>query len=203
MHYLIVGAHRLCTSWEVRPVEVLNGKPAAAPHLAAFPPSKAFDADLRDLALAWQSIADDGMTVAKPEAERLMREAAAKYPDDPAVLCALGYVEQTQGDHKKAREMYRRALALDPNRIDAATNLGVLEAQAGNLAEAVRLWQGAFQRAPARSNIGMNLARAFYAAGQLGTARDYTLRVLQFDPDIGEAKKLLNELNADSPKYGR
>ena len=69
------------------------------------------------------------MTVAQPEAERLLREAVAQSPDDPAVLSALGYVEQTQGAKEKARESYRKALALDPSLIDAATNLGVLEAQ--------------------------------------------------------------------------
>jgi len=61
----------------------------------------------------------------------------------------------------RPRELYRRALALDPNLIDASTNLGVLEAQSGHLSEAVKLWQGAFQRAPGRSSSGMNLARAF------------------------------------------
>ena len=79
----------------------------------------------------------------------------------------------------------------------------MLEAQSGQLREAVRLWQGAFQRAPGRSNIGMNLASAFCAAGQFSDARSYTLRVLQFNPDLGSAKKLLNQLNAEPPKCGR
>ena len=86
--------------------------------------------------------------------------------------------------------------------IDAASNLGVLEAKQGHLAEAVKLWQSAFERAPGKSEIGMNLARAFCAAEKFEAARSYTLRVLQFNPDLGRAKKLLSELNATPAKCG-
>lgn len=178
------------------------GQPAS-PQLVSFPRSKSADRDVRDLALAWQSIVDSGMTIAAPEAERLLREAAAQSSEDPAVLSALGYVEQTHGAKDKARQLYEKALAIDPNLIDAATNLGILQAQSGQLDQAVRLWQGAFQRAPGRSSIGMNLARTFCAAGQLNDARTYTMRVLQFNPDLGAAKNLLNQLNTDPPKCGR
>jgi hypothetical protein len=46
----------------------------------------------------------------------------------------------------------------------------------------------------------MNLARAFCATGQTNDARNYTLRVLQFNPDLTAARKLLSGLNADPPK---
>ncbi len=180
-----------------------NPGQSSLPLLVTFPRSKAVDPNVRDLALAWQSIVDSGMTMAQPRAEWLLREAAAQYPDDPAVLSSLGYVEQTNGADERARELYRNALALDPNRIDATTNLGVLDAQSGHLTDAVRLWQGAFQRAPGRSSIGMNLARAFCAAGQFYFARSYSLRVLQFNPDLGPGKKLLKQLNADPATCGR
>ena len=178
------------------------GQPSL-PQLVTFPYSHKANHDVRDLALAWQSIVDSGMTMAQPEAERLLRQAAAQFPDDAAVLSALGYVEQTKGANVKARELYRKALALDPDLIDAATNLGALEAQSGHLSEGVRLWQGVFQRAPGRSNIGMNLARAFCSSGQFKEARKYTLRVLEFNPDLSSAKRLLNQLDIDPPKCGR
>ena len=184
-------------------VKLENQATASLPQLLPFPHSKNPDHDVRDLALAWQSIVDSGMTVAQPQAERLLREAVVISPDDPAVLSALGYVEQTHGANEKARQLYVKALTLDPNLIDAATNLGILEAQSGQLSQAVKLWQGAFRRAPGRSMIGMNLARAFCAAGQFNDARTYTLRVLQFNPDLGSAKKLINQLNADPPSCGK
>ena len=117
-------------------------------------------------------------------------------------MSSLGYVEQRRGAINDARELYQRALAQDPDLLDAATNLGVIEANSGHLREAVTLWEGAFQRAPGRSSIGMNIARAFCGAGQFDQARDFTLRVLQFNPDLDSAKKLLNGLNATPPKCG-
>jgi len=177
-----------------------NAGPPVSPQLVPFPSSKDTEHDVRDLALAWQSIVNSGMKVEQPQAEKLLRQAATQFPDDPVVLSALGYVEQTRGANDRAQDLYRKALALDPNLIDAATNLGVLEAQRGHLAEAVKLWQGAFQRAPGRSSIGMNLARAFCAAGQAKVARSYALRVLQFNPDLSAARKLLNGIDADPPK---
>ena len=171
------------------------------PTLVPFPRSHEADNDVRDEALAWESVAESGLKSAEAEAERLLRLAVLK-SSDPALLSAMGYIEQKHGATDRARELYQKALAIDPNLIDAATNLGVLEAKSGHMREAVTLWQGSFQRAPGRSSIGMNLARTFCGSGQFDEARTYTLRVLQFNPDLGAAKKLLNGLNADHPKCG-
>ena len=143
------------------------------------------------------------MTMAQPQAEQLLRQAMALDPDDPAVLAALGYVGQKHGAKDKARALYRKELSHNPTLIDAETNLGVLEAQSGQLREAVSHWQDAFRRAPGRSAIGMNLARAFCSTRQFNDARNYTMRVLQFNPDLGEAKAMLKHLNADPPACGK
>jgi Tfp pilus assembly protein PilF len=143
------------------------------------------------------------MTMAQPQAEQLLRQALAQNPDDPAVLAALAYVEQIQGANDKARDLYRKALAQDPTLIDAETNFGVLEARSGQLSEAVSLWQDAFRRAPGRSQIGMNLALAFCSTRQFKDARNYTMRVLEFNPDLGEAKTMLKQLNADPQTCGK
>ncbi len=99
----------------------------------------------------------------------------------------------------EARELYRRALILDPDLIDAADNLGVIEAQSGQVRTAMELWRGAFKRAPGRSELGLNLVRSFCAIGNFDDARSYTLRVLQFNPDLDAAKKLLRSLNHIPP----
>jgi hypothetical protein len=170
------------------------GQPAGL-QLVPFPGSAETENDVRDLALAWESLAESGVEAAAPEAERRLRSSYKESPDDPAVLSALGYIEQKRGASDRARQLYEKAIALDPDSIDAATNLGVIEARAGQLREAVRLWQGAFQRAPGRSVIGMNIARVFCEAGKIDEARSFTLRVLEFNPDLGAAKTLLQSLN--------
>ena len=137
---------------------------------------------------------------AAPETERLLRSAIKTSPNDPPLLSALGFSAQTKGDIEGAREFYQKALAIDPTLIGAATNLGVIEAKRGHLREAVRLWEDAFQRAPSQSLIGMNIARVLCEDGQPTGARDYVLRVLEFNPDLPEAKNLLQELNGRAPK---
>jgi tetratricopeptide (TPR) repeat protein len=173
----------------------------SSPSLIRFPYSKEAD-DVRDLALAWESLAESGTAGAASQADRLLRLAAKQSPDDPAVLSSLAYIELKQGAIDHARELYQKALALDPTLIDAATNLGVIEAQSGQLRSAVALWQGAFDRAPGKSSIGMNLARTFCESGQMKDARSYVLRVLHFNPDLSAARKLLQHLNADPPSCG-
>jgi tetratricopeptide (TPR) repeat protein len=175
-------------------------RPASLPRLTPFPDSPEAERDNRDMALAWASMTENGDAAVLKQAEQLLRKAVQESPKDAALLSSLGYVEQKRGALNDAREFYQRALAQDANLLDAATNLGVIEANSGNLREAVTLWEGAFQRAPGRSSVGMNIARAFCAAGQSDHAREFTLRVLQFNPDLDSAKKLLNGLNATPPK---
>ena len=55
-------------------------------------------------------------------------------------------------------------------------------------------------RAPGQSRIGMNIARLYCNTAQPDSARDYVLRVLEFNPDLPEAKNLLQRLNSGSPK---
>jgi len=171
----------------------------ALPRLVPFPNSGEAERDLRDMALAWESLMEDGMEGADKEALRLLRMAAAQSPDDPVVLSALGYLEQRRGALDDARIMYQKALALDPTLIDAGTNLGVIEAETGHLANAVKLWQGVFARVPGKSGVGMNIARAFCSVRQFDEARNIVLRVLQFNPDMADAKNTLRYLNRTPP----
>jgi tetratricopeptide (TPR) repeat protein len=65
---------------------------------------------------------------------------------------------------------------------------------------AVSLWQQAFERVPGKSAVGMNLAQIYCSSAQFDQARAYTRRVLQFNPDLPEAKALMRSLSADPPK---
>ena len=71
-------------------VKLENAASTSFPELVTFPLSYNNDDDVRDRALAWQSIVNSGMTAAEPEADRLVRQALAQSPDDPALLAALG-----------------------------------------------------------------------------------------------------------------
>jgi tetratricopeptide (TPR) repeat protein len=186
------------------PTAVLEDMSAQSenPQLISFPDPAAAKDDPRDTALAWESLAESGDEAAKPEAERLLRDALAKSPQDPKLLASLAYVEQSDGRTQRARELYEQALAVDPNSLDAATNLGVIEANRGDDSSALKLWQDAFRRAPGQSSLGMNIVRVYCAAGKFDDARTYTLRVLEFNPDLEVAKHLLQHLNRATPSCG-
>jgi hypothetical protein len=170
--------------------------------LVPFPDSPDAEKDVRDLALAWESLANEGVDAGEPEAEKLLRSAASKFPNDPEVLSALGYIEQRHGETRQASELYRRALILDPDLIDASANLGVIEAKSGQLRQALELWQGDFRHAPARSNLGMNLVVMFCDEKRFNEARATALRVLEFNPDMAAAKDALRRLNRTPPDCG-
>jgi len=182
------------------PEPAVQHSSAELPGLVPFPASDASQHDERELALAWQSIVDSGMTMAQPQAERLLHAAVVQFPDDAALLSALGYVAQKRGDDNQARALYNKALQQDGNSIDAATNLGVLDANQGGIQEAISLWLGAFERAPFRSEIGMNLVRVYCQTGKLDLARGVVVRILQFNPDLATAKALLTNLNGNPPR---
>ncbi|MGC1619892.1 MAG: tetratricopeptide repeat protein [Candidatus Acidiferrum sp.] len=178
---------------------VVSPSPPSKPVLIRFPPDSAKE-DLRDLGLAWTSLAESGMESAIPEAEEVLRRAIQKCPNDSALSAATGYFEQLRRRFGEARDHYQRALELDPYDNDAATNLGVIEAQEGQIGRAISLWQQAFERAPWKSAIGMNLARVFCSEGQYDKAHSHVVRVLEFNPDLPEANTLARYLSAHPPR---
>ena len=171
------------------------------PRLAPFPPSQRVDS--RDLALAWQSLVESGMKVAEHQAQESLAAAIKQFPEDPALLSALAFDAQKRKATPEARELYERALKIDPTLIDVRVNLGVIEAQQGDVPAALRLWQDAFDRAPDRSSIGMNMARADCEARNVVAAKAAVSRVLEFNPDFGPAKQMMQHLDASPPNCGR
>jgi predicted CXXCH cytochrome family protein len=176
----------------------LQNLTAAETHLYRFPASETPDSN-RDLALAWITLAQAGMSSAGPEVEQYLRKALADYPDDQSLLTAMAFLEQRRGNVDQARQLYEHALRVDPKLTDAATNLGVLEFKAGHADKAISLWQDAFVRAPGRSAIGMNLVRVLCAGSQFEKARTNVSRVLEFNPDLPLALQLQKSLNANPP----
>ncbi len=170
------------------------------PRLVPFPFKQ--DVDARDLALAWRSL-ESGMTSEEHQVQESLVAAIKQFPEDPALLSALAYDAQKRKATAEARELYEKALKIDPTLIDAGVNLGVIEAQQGHVRAALRLWVDAFDRAPYRSSIGMNIARADCETGNVADARTTVSRVLEFNPDFGPAKEMLRPLDGSPPTCGQ
>ena len=186
--------HRILKYPMASPVPELQTR---AMPFVAFPANDASLVTTRDYALAWENLADHNVEGAAKQAAEYLQKAAKEGPDDPAVLSAWGFVEQEHGQQKEAREIYERALKARPRSNTVAANLGILDAKSGDLQDAVKLWQGAFARVPYRSAIGMDLAIVFCAAGQKDVALKYVERVLEFNPDYGKGRSLLEHMEAN------
>ena len=195
-------AHTQSTDHRIlkRPATLLlqDESSARETRLEVFPQNAASLVTTRDMALAWQALAQRGVAGADRQSEEYLRKALQETPNDARLLSSYAYVEQHRGKNKEARDLYQHALQLRPRTNTAAANLGILDARSGDLQDAVKLWQPAFQRVPYQSAIGMDLALAFCAAGQKEDARHYLERVLEFNPDDDAARKMVARLNNDS-----
>jgi predicted CXXCH cytochrome family protein len=178
-----------------------NAQAQTEQRLLSFPADSGVPA-ARDLGLAWESLAQQGVKNADAQADRWLHKAVLEAPNDPGVLAALGYEEQKRGLTQQAREHYLRALEIDPLSNEAALNLGVIEAQAGNADRAIKLWQGPFDRIPGRSEVGTNLALLYCTTGKMEEARATIAQVLKFNPDLTPARNLQRLLNADPATCG-
>ena len=170
--------------------------------LTPFPDSEEARRDVRDMGLAWESLMESGLEGADFEAERMLSLAETQSPDDAVVLAALGYTKQRRGSVELAAKLYQRAFALDPTLTDAPINLGVVEARSGHITTAIRLWQDVFVRAPGMSGLGMNIVRALCSVQRFDEARSTVLRVLEFNPDMTDAKNALKYLNRTPASCG-
>lgn len=109
----------------------------------------------------------------------LMREAAAPYPNDPAVQVALAEAEYDADNHKKAIDAADRALAADPKSIDALLYKGRAtlalareagDGQAKGIAEARKLFAAANRLDPDDPEPLMFFYTSHFAAGTKPTA---------------------------------
>lgn len=196
-----VTDHRIAARPQISARLLEDSQDRSLPRLAPFPPSQS--ADSRDLALAWQSLVESGMTVADHRAQESLAAAIKQSPEDPSLLSALAYDAQKRKATAEARQLYEKALKIDPTLIDADVNLGVIEAQQGHMPDAMRLWQDAFDRAPYRSSIGLNIARANCEMGNVAEAKAAISRVLEFNPDFGPAEQMLQHLDTSPSNCGR
>jgi type IV pilus assembly protein PilF len=109
-------------------------------------------------------------------ATKKLKEAVAIAPDYSAAWNALGVISTSPEDH------FRRALATDPDNLDAVLNLGGLLLKTGRAEEALGFSQrAAFALsgdASAQAQLGMNL----YQLGRLGEAERVLLIARRLEP---------------------
>lgn len=134
---------------------------------------------------AWTDLAESLSAARRPEdALEAWNSALALAPDAPDLLCGKGRALQSLGRVAEAKALYRRALAREPERFDAAFSLALFAVEDGDWAEADR-W-AATLRARHRDapNLTWLAARVALGRGDIATAHS-ELAGLCRDPRLG------------------
>ncbi len=114
---------------------------------------------------------------------------AESYPEEEALNHA--YAFQMKGRVEEAREEYRRAIALNPLRIDGYNSLATMAAQEGRWEEAAELYRKILEIAPDFAEVRHDLGQAYLALGRKEDARREWQIAANLAPGAG---KVLAEL---------
>lgn len=101
---------------------------------------------------------------------------AATYDDDPG----RGIVSHTFGE---AEDMFRQALAQDPQFVDAMANLSRAYIGQAKFDDAIRQLEQALALAPARADLHAELARAYVGIEEYVYAREEAAEAIRLDRD--------------------
>ena len=115
-------------------------------------------------------------------------------PDNPMALFAVGRIHFEAKRLPQARDVLKRAVALNPLLTEAWNELGGVEAESGNPAEALRCYQKALELAPGLGYVLVNAAQMLEKLGRPAEAEQFyrkALEVNQHNPDAANALGLL------------
>jgi tetratricopeptide (TPR) repeat protein len=98
---------------------------------------------------------------------------------------ALGLFEEALAAEAQdeRKELYLRALSLDPGLGKAHNNLGLIYLEEGDYGEAVRLLREAAKRMPGSPAPRFNLGYAYELVGRLGAAEEHYAAAARMAPD--------------------
>ncbi|MBI3794904.1 MAG: tetratricopeptide repeat protein [Nitrospinae bacterium] len=102
----------------------------------------------------------------------------------------------TQGRPEIAEGMLRRALEKDPDDVDALNRLGISLRRQEKWREAVAVYEKALLIDSANEALYFNMAKAYAEGGDLNAALKHYERVLQINPEMGQAIKEIEGINA-------
>lgn len=178
-----------------------RGRPGAA---QPSPPDTGMDAG-RAAEIAASAAAERAASAAAETAA-----AAAVIDEARAIEAYLAAEALEADDHVAAEAAYRRALALDPDLVDAAINLSALLCEAGRAADAEAMLDPVLAAHPEIATLHFNRAVALEDQGRTGEAIDGYRAALRRDASLadahfnlarlheqaGDAQRALRHLNA-------
>lgn len=106
----------------------------------------------------------------------------------------LGAALNKLGEHKKAIEIFRRAVQKDRRCADAWYNMGISQRALKMPTMAISAWKEALKINPELADAHFQLARTYSEMKNLGLAQKCLHEVLRLQPDSARAKALLTEI---------
>lgn len=149
----------------------------------------------RDLAMANYQALLGGEKSREPIAWQQLNADSNQMTNDKAALDALGNLSAERGDLKKAEQVFKQVLALDPNDLTALSNLGVLLAKEGKLSESISILEKAFDKNQDIPGLSMNLARVQCMGGDGAAARRTLNTALSYCRDLDDMRRLLTQMS--------
>lgn len=123
----------------------------------------------------------------------LYERALARH-DDPVLHNRLGVLYGRADRLDEAEQVFRRALALDPNYADAHANLASVYGRRGDLTAAIASLETALQHDPTNLLALKNLGFAYAQMGRQEDARQLLERSLDLNPAQPDVRDLLSSL---------
>lgn len=132
-----------------------------------------------------QTDAQQALTIAETAAAAAPTDASAlvRLAETRMASCRQPADEQCQRMWAQAAEAYRRALALDPTRADAALGLGAFFLHTSQPAAAMPHLRAALARAPWSPRIHFYLGHAYRRTGAVHEARRHLRKTAHWHPD--------------------
>lgn len=131
---------------------------------------------------------------ARATLEQYSQPRNGAWPERARIWNALGTVERSQGRQSRALEFFQKAMADDPNDLNARHNLALVYAKRGEFMKADDLWRGNLAQ-----DAGFTLSRISYAEslaqrGQRRPAIEQYLLLVTDKPDYLAARESLARL---------
>jgi tetratricopeptide (TPR) repeat protein len=136
------------------------------------------------------------------DAERLLDEYVARYPNDPYILHQKALRAWGRGDLDEAERLNYRLVEISPNWVIAYNQLGYINMMKGRFTEAEEYFKSYRFIAPDQANPHDSLGELFITLGRYAEARETLEKAVEIKPDFWAAYSHLVLLGAfgDDPE---
>lgn len=135
------------------------------------------------------------------EAQRLLDEYVAKYPNDPYILNQKAMETWLRGDLEDAERLYQRLVEIAPNWVIAYNQLGYINMMKGRFAEAEEYFKSYRFIAPDQANPHDSLGELFITQGRDDEARESLESAIRIKPDFWAAYEHLVLMQSSSGDF--